>query len=344
MPRDASELARGLAQDAEAVCRYYLSNGRRQGRYWMVGDVQGTPGRSMYVRLSGPEFGPGGAGRWTDAASSEHGDLLDVIRESCGLREFRDVAEEARRFLSLPRADPPVLRREPARKGPAQAARRLWVIARPIADTLAEAYLHNRGIMDLTGCEALRFHPRCWYRGDHDDARDRARDAWPALISAVTALDGTVKGVHRTWLDPATADKAPIAVPRKAMGRLRGYGVWIGAPENLIAAGEGLETVLSLRVAMPTLSVVAGLSAGNLATLILPPALRRLYIAVDDDRAGRWASERLLERARAERVDAVALVFPGGDANDALQRQGIEGFRASLRPQLCPEDVDRLLG
>ncbi|MDP1961601.1 MAG: DNA primase, partial [Reyranella sp.] len=49
----ASELARRLARDAEAVCRHYLSNGRRQGRYWTVGDVRNTPGRSMFVRLSG---------------------------------------------------------------------------------------------------------------------------------------------------------------------------------------------------------------------------------------------------------------------------------------------------
>ena len=106
MPRDASELARRLAREAEAVCRHYLSNGRRQGRYWTVGDVRNTPGRSMFVRLSGPESGPGAAGHWTDAASSEHGDLLDVIRESCGFIDFRDVADEARRFLSLPRVEP----------------------------------------------------------------------------------------------------------------------------------------------------------------------------------------------------------------------------------------------
>lgn len=101
MPRDAAELARRLARDAEAVCRHYLSNGRRQGRYWTVGDVRNTPGRSMFVRLSGPESGPGAAGRWTDSASTEYGDLLDVIRESCGFIDFRDVADEARRFLSL---------------------------------------------------------------------------------------------------------------------------------------------------------------------------------------------------------------------------------------------------
>ena len=53
MPRDASELARRLAREAEAVCRHYLSNGKREGRYWLVGDVHNTPGRSLFVRLTG---------------------------------------------------------------------------------------------------------------------------------------------------------------------------------------------------------------------------------------------------------------------------------------------------
>jgi len=66
MPRDASELAHRLAREAEAVCRHYLSNGRREGRYWLVGDVRNTPGRSMFVRLKGPEAGRGAAGKWTE--------------------------------------------------------------------------------------------------------------------------------------------------------------------------------------------------------------------------------------------------------------------------------------
>src|ERR1700752_1228381 len=103
MPRDASDLARRLAREAEAVCRHYLSNGKREGRYWLVGNVHNSPGRSLFVRLQDSTKGP--AGKWTDAATSEHGDLLDIIRESLGLRAFRDVAEEARRFLKLPRSE-----------------------------------------------------------------------------------------------------------------------------------------------------------------------------------------------------------------------------------------------
>ena len=66
MSSEAADLAHRLARDAEAVCRYYLSNGRRQGRYWLVGDVANTPGRSLYVRLKGPDSGKGAAGNWTE--------------------------------------------------------------------------------------------------------------------------------------------------------------------------------------------------------------------------------------------------------------------------------------
>jgi hypothetical protein len=71
MPGYAGELARRLAREAEAVCRHYLSSGRREGRYWMVGDVKNTPGRSMFVRLSGPESGKGAAGKWTDYVAAK---------------------------------------------------------------------------------------------------------------------------------------------------------------------------------------------------------------------------------------------------------------------------------
>ena len=135
-----TDLARRLAAQAEAVCRHYLSNGHREGRYWLVGDVRNTPGRSMFVRLKGGETGKAAAGKWTDAATGEHGDLLDVIRESCGLVDFKDVADEARTFLSLPHAEPePSSTRRtsaPAPSGSPEAARRLFAMAQPISGTL----------------------------------------------------------------------------------------------------------------------------------------------------------------------------------------------------------------
>jgi len=68
MPRDASELARRLAREAEAVCRHYLSNGRRVGNYWQVGDIRNTAGRSMFVRLK--DAGGRPAGKFTEYVAS----------------------------------------------------------------------------------------------------------------------------------------------------------------------------------------------------------------------------------------------------------------------------------
>jgi len=347
MARDASELARRLARDAEAVYRHYLSNGRRRGRYWTVGDVRNTPGRSMFVRLNGPESGPGAAGHWTDAATAEYGDLLDVIRESCGLADFRDVADEARRFLSLPRSQPepaPSSARALAPTGSPEASRRLFAMAQPIHGTLAEAYLRNRGITALHDTGALRFHPRCYYRPDED----RPVEIWPAMIAAVTDLDGYITGVHRTWLDRAGFDpvrlgKAPVATPRRAMGELLGNAVRFGTADDVLVAGEGIETLLSLRCVLPSLPMVAALSAGHLAAVLLPLTLRRLYIARDADRAGDHAVMTLTERAEAGGIEAIALSPRLGDFNEDLRAFGIDALRAAVRIQLAPEHGVRFM-
>ncbi|WP_136661895.1 toprim domain-containing protein, partial [Nitratireductor sp. XY-223] len=331
MPCDASELSRRLARDAEAVCRHYLSNGRRQGRYWTVGDVRNAPGRSMFVRLSGADSGPGAAGRWTDAASAEFGDLLDVIRESCGFTEFRDVAEEARRFLSLPRPEPrqsPKSVRAPVPAGSPEAARRLIAMAQPVRRTLVETYLGNRGIEAIHDADALRYHPRCYYR-PHDGSPTEAR---PAMIAAVTDLSGAITGAHRTWLAPDGLAKAVVDTPRRAMGGLFGHAVRFGAAEDVLAAGEGIETMLSLRLALPAMPMAAALSANHLAALELPPTLRRLYVARDADAAGDMALAALTERATAAGIEMLTLSPRRGDFNDDLQAFGPGALRAALRP------------
>ena len=337
---DAAELAIRLGRQAEAVCKRYLSNGHREGRYWLVGDVQNSPGRSMFVRLTGPESGKGAAGKWTDAATAEHGDLLDVIRESCGLIDFKDVADEARSFLSLPRPEPdPVPRSLPrtAPTGSPEAARRLFAMAQPIGRTVVETHLRKRAITALHETGALRFHPRCYYRPERHDPTE----IWPAMIAAVTDLDGVQTGAHRTWLLPDGSDKAPVETPRRAMGNLLGHGVRFGVAQDVLAAGEGIETVLSTRSGLPHMPMMAALSAAHLAAIQFPATLRRLYIVRDSDPAGNGARDRLIERARDVGIEAVVLSPVLGDFNEDLRQFGIDALRAALRVQIVPEDVSR---
>jgi len=342
MRRNATELAHRLAREAEAVCRHYLSNGRRVGNYWQVGDVRNTSGRSMFVRLKGVDTGGRPAGKWTDAATGEHGDLLDVIRKSCGLTDFRDVAEEARRFLSLPRSEPVSddrSRWSPAPTGSPESARRLFAMSNPIAGTVVENYLRGRGITDLHGIDSLRSHPRCYYRPEIG----APTEIWPAMIAAVTDLPGHITGAHRTWLDPSGRGKAPVDTPRRAMGHLLGHAVRFGPASEVTAVGEGIETMLSVHCIIPTMAMVAALSAAHLGAILFPAALRRLYVVRDDDRAGDGAVAGLFDRAQSAGIEAMVLSPQCGDFNEDLRNFDINALRAALRIQLTPEDVGRFL-
>lgn len=346
MTGSASELARRLGEDAEAVCREYLSNGHRSGNHWIVGDVRNSRGRSMHVRLK--ENAKGRAGKWVDESTGEHGDLLDVIEASCGLTEFREVADEARRFLAMPRPETQSLtsgaKREPAAaRGSPDAARRLFAMSKPIAGTVAERYLADRGILLARPERTLRFHPGCYYR----DLATGETLTLPALIAAVTDLDGRITGLQRTWLDPSGASKAQVADPRRSLGHLLGNGIWLGLepgmPIPVMAASEGFETMASLRTVMQSLPVAAATSANHLAGLSFPPGCRRLYIAADADAAGRHGIERLGRRAGEAGIAALVLHPQLGDFNDDLRILGPAHLAAWLRDQLVPEDARLLL-
>ena len=344
----ASDLAARLAQHAEDVCRTYLRCGRKEGRYWLIGDALGSPGRSLYVRLSGPDRGKGAAGHWTDAASGQHGDLLDLVALNRGLRSTREAMDEARAFLSLPKPElpsPAPKAFKPTSRGTAEAARRLFALSRPIAGTAADVYLRHRGTdVRLIDATSLRFHPACYYR---DEVAARTR-TFPALIAAVTDGERRITGVHRTWFDPNDPrEKAPVPSPRRAMGELLGSGVRFGgnhpSPVPVMIAGEGIETILSLHTLMPAVPAVAALSANHLAAFHLPPTLGRLYVAVDGDRAGRSGLARLGERARQAGIEVLALVPRLGDFNEDLRRLGPADLIDHVRSQLVPQDVARFL-
>jgi len=120
------------------------------------------------------------------------------------------------------------------------------------------------------------------------------------------------------------------------MGCLLGNGVRFGSPSDILAAGEGIETMLALKSALPALPMIAGLSANHLAALDLPPLLRRLYIARDNDAEGLRAANRLT--ARHQDIDVRQLVPVHADFNLDLCRLGAEALRTRLCDQLVPDD------
>ena len=323
----AAAVAAALGARAEEVCRRYLPQGRKQGRYWTAGDIRGARGRSLFVRLAPP----GVPGKWTDASTAEHGDLLDLIRIASGAASLRAALAEAHAFLASPAMPPSA---PPEDYDRTQAARRLWQRCRAIDGTHAEAYLRARGI-HRGRFPALRFHPALLYRDGGGVRR------LPALVAAVTGDAGerrdrgAIAGVQRTWLDPTRPAKAPVSRPRKALGRIHGLAVRFGQPfAGTLIVGEGIETVLSLVTAMPDTVAAAALSAGSLGAFAPPAGVTRLVIARDNDPEGERAAERLVRRCTSARVATLVVAPEGDDFNSDLVALGSQALAARLAPIL----------
>ncbi len=85
------------------------------------------------------------------------------------------------------------------------------------------------------------------------------------------------------------------------MGDLLRHAVRFGVAGEVMAVGEGIETMLvacQVRV-LPAMPMVAALSAAHLSAILFPDTLRRLYIARDDDPAGDGAMATLINAQAA---------------------------------------------
>ena len=112
--RDTEALRRGLLDHLEEALKHLFPEGKIRGRQFFIGDVRGTPGKSLVVTLDGEH-----RGLWKDFATDEGGDAIDLWAAARGLsakRDFPQLAEEIGRWLGhspQPRGKPDRKRTEP---------------------------------------------------------------------------------------------------------------------------------------------------------------------------------------------------------------------------------------
>jgi putative DNA primase/helicase len=182
----------------------------------------------------------------------------------------------------------------------------------PIAGTPAQAYLAMRGLPGAAS-EALRFHPRC----PHPSG---AR--LPALVGLIRdARTGAPQAIQRIAIRADGSGKAGIVPEKPTLGPVAGGAIVLAAPRGgaPLVIGEGVETAISAGrlIGAPAWAAV---SAGNLACLPLPPDVRNIIIAADNDPPGQRAAWTAARRWRAEGRD-VRVALPDRadqDFNDVL--------------------------
>jgi len=327
-----AEISADLGARAENFCRAYFPHGLRQGNYWQVGDTSGAAGRSLVIRLHAQDGRK--AGGWTDYATGEFGDLIDLLHAKLGSRSLRETIHEAQQFLGTAPFPVPQMSQKVSRDACTAntkriaSARRLFASGKPVLGTAATTYLRRRGIARFG--PALRFHPRVYLRGD-DRTSDQSCHS-PALLAKITDNQGNITGCARTYLDPMTGGIADLCNPKRILGQLHGNAVrfWSGSnPANLIV-GEGLENTLSVGTALPEFNLASCLTATHLGLFIPPSGIKRIWIARDNDAAGERAAHSLADKLTSIGIECRHLVPQLGDFNEDLLWQGKDRLRNML--------------
>ena len=320
------EIAGMLADRAEVLCGQLLPAGRRHGSEWRVGSVAGEPGKSLGVCLRGAK-----AGVWADFATGESGDLVGLIAavNRCSTAE---AIAWAKAWLGLENSQPSAVSRQRFVRTPARPvqrpagddvltavnvvrARRIWKEARPAKGTLAEVYLHGRGL-DMVIPPTIMFHGALWH--------DFEWRSFPTLIAAVCGIrDGKIPRITGIWRIYLAADgkaKAPVESPRLGLGRIRGGAVWLTKPAERLAVAEGIETALAIVQACPGLAVCSALSTGNMTVFEPPPWAREIIFCADADPAGLTAAAEAGKRMKARGLKSIVAMPPKimADFNDML--------------------------
>ena len=241
----------------------------------------------------------------------------------------------------LPRAvkrERPKSKPKPDRGPPLSMLKKLWAEACPYRGTSAgpmRQYLAARGLAVRSADAALphvRFHPKLLY------VDGKKRTYWPGMLACIIDQEGHLRGLHRTYLNPWSDNKAPVRAPKKVLrakgAELVGSAIRLYRPGRVLGLTEGIETAIAVQVAtgMPAWATTSG---ALLQSAWVPSFTEGVVIWADKDRAGRDAANTAAERLRAD-GRKVEIRYPQdlplkADWNDVLREHGVNGFPERYR-------------
>lgn len=305
---DIKEISQKLNEQARTIAAMLLPGGREHNREWSAGSIAGEQGNSLKVCISGAKVGV-----WSDFATGDSGDLLDLWRMTKGI-SLADAISEAKTYLGI--VDPPLEKLGKKTFHRPQRAQSVKKIApkSKIAVYLAETRkLADDALKAYRISEAAEIGP---YPGWKTQA------AWQGPWVVMPSLRNNeliaCKYLHLERKD----GKKQTFVEANCEPCLFG---WQAIGENqrdvIICEGE-LDAITCYQYGHPALSVPFGggngakqqwldYEMGNL------DRFDTIYLAMDNDGAGMEAIDEIIGRLGKHRCKVITL--PHKDANKCLQ-------------------------
>jgi twinkle protein len=312
---DIRELKQELGSRALSLCSTLFPDGRVEGQEFKVGSVSGEPGRSLSVYLSGER-----AGNWTDFATGEGGDMIDLIMQAHRM-DIKDAMEWGRRECNIREKHHAKIR------SPQPKEHRAAQLPTPHENNeVLEKVMLERGFQN---CESIierhKIYACTFKAGFH-------------VVFPYYSPEGKLELVKNKPLDhegnPGTCGQSnlkPILFGWQTMPPASRQ-VWITEGEwDAIACTE---------IGFPALSVPMGGGKGAKQTKWIANEYENLarfdeiIIATDMDEQGELAAKEIAQRLGDR---CIRIKIPAKDINELLQKVGMEQAKFAL--QKCYEDA-----
>jgi twinkle protein len=306
------QISNSLSARAEDVARMLLPGGKKDGSEWRAGSAEGDAGKSLGVCVSGTK-----AGVWSDFATGDSGDLLDLWCASKSI-SLADAIKEAKAFLGIVEPEWEKPRKKftaPAKPkcSVASGAEITWLTqTRKLSEAAISAY-------QIAAAPGKIIFP---FKRSAEKSAAMPMCKWRSITEK--------KGM------PTSKDQQPSLFGWQAIPK--------NAREVTICEGE-LDAPSLFDYGYPALSVPFGGGRGEKQAWIEYEyeALEQfdvIYVCMDADGPGREGAKEIIERLGRERCRMVNL--PAKDANDCL-KEGVpqelvdKAFRSA--PYMDPAEL-----
>lgn len=297
---DIRELSERMKGQATAVASYLLPGGIENKREWEVGSINGEEGKSLKVCLAGNK-----KGIWSDFATGEKGDLIDLWCHVKGVT-LKDAVKDIKAWLGIKEPElERIGRKEYKRPQRPKAAKKLQV----------ESAVMNY----LTGQRKLLAESLAVFKVSEAEDIGTKRGPW---IIFPSMRDGELiackylhverkEGKKQTFVE---SDCEPCLFGWQAIGDK--------TREVVICEGE-IDAITFHQYGFPALSVPFGGGGGNKQQWIdyemdNLDRFETIYLALDDDEAGKEGTREIVGRLGKHRCRIVKL--PHKDVNECLMK------------------------